>query len=86
MIETVPGPGVRLVDATEPTTTWRDGLGQLWTMGEVTPDGNIVGRPGTFISAGIVYIDVAHLVDAVNAGWRQVSEIAPSGLTKVQRP
>jgi hypothetical protein len=65
--------------------TWKDAAGSRWTMGHVTPDGAIVGEPGTFITAGVVYIDKAQLRAAIRAGWEQVDDIAPNGLTKVSR-
>jgi hypothetical protein len=64
-----------MLDAME---RWQDGNGQWWTVGDVTPDGCIVGQPerlyGRFHTSGTIWIRKDVLSEAVKHGWK------PSGI------
>lgn len=83
MVETLE---IKVIGTRYDPGAWVDAYGNRWTVGEVTPNGHIVGvAPGTFIAAGTVYIDEEDLPDALEAGWRLVGETAPNGLVTVER-
>ena len=68
-------------------TRWQDASGRWWTPGEVTPDGVIVGSPGQFISAGVVWIDATMQLSAAQHRWMPNGVKSGDGaLIQVERP
>lgn len=49
---------------------WMDAAGRVWRPGEITADGAIVGPPGNFYTAGIVWVSRDKLDEAGKWGWR----------------
>ena len=78
-------PQVVTVESISQQSTWVDAAGNRWTMGDVTPNGWIVGAPGTFIASGVVFIHESQLKAAEAFRWERVDEIAPNGMTRVNR-
>lgn len=72
--------------ASMPKDRWQDANGRWYRMGQVIETGDIVGKPGELIRAGIVWIGCEELEAAEKHGWvKSERTSAPFGLVAVER-